>query len=57
MVKALAKLHFVANEILLCKILYFVRGTELLAEKKMMTQNRSENGGSALCAHPTHTDT
>jgi hypothetical protein len=47
------------NEILLCKILYFVRGTELLAEKKM-TQNRSENGGSAwiaLCAQPTHTDT
>jgi hypothetical protein len=48
------------DEIPWCKILYFVRGTGILAEKEMETYNASENGRGAwvaLHAHPTHTDT
>jgi hypothetical protein len=49
------------DKVPLCKILYFERGVELLAEKKEMgIHNKSENGRGAwvaLYAHPTHTDT
>jgi hypothetical protein len=48
------------DEIPLCKILYFIRGTGLLAEYSRWETKQVKNGRGArvtLCGYHTHTDT